>query len=248
VSFAGRVIMIVDQRSRGALQEQCSEWAASSEVESPPSIDVIEIPTGATFEAERDRVVSSIEEGWVFLLSLDEFVSSPLRDELMHSLASSPSDSVYRVSIRHYVFGRWLEHGGYGQSEIRLFRAGTRAADGNRSVALLEGSSTVRELSAPVVHFSYPKIEHFLARLNQQTTERAPLLNRSDGDRAQMGKALTPRPISWLWASFRVFWPRYLRSGGFRDGVAGFIVAVLHSFQFFVEQAKAWEEREELAT
>ncbi len=248
VSFAGRIIIIVDQRFREALQEQCSEWVASSKVESPPSIDVIEMRTGTTFEAERDQVVSSIEDGWVFLLSIDEFVSIALRDELRHSLASSDENSLYRVSIRHYVFGRWLEHGGYRQSEVRLFPAGSRAALGDRPVTTAGDPSSVRELAAPVVHFSYPKIEHFLTQLNQQTSEGASLLNRVDDDRAQKRRALTPRPLAWLWASFRVFWHRYVRSGGFRDGVAGFIVAVLHSFQFFVEQAKAWEEREGLAT
>jgi hypothetical protein len=40
-----------------------------------------------------------------------------------------------------------------------------------------------------------------------------------------------------------MFWVRYIKDRGFRDGMPGFVVAVLLSAYIFIEQAKAWEVR-----
>ena len=38
-----------------------------------------------------------------------------------------------------------------------------------------------------------------------------------------------------------MFWNRFIRHQGFRDGVHGFVAAALMAFYQFVEYAKVWE-------
>ena len=47
--------------------------------------------------------------------------------------------------------------------------------------------------------------------------------------------------MRWLRHSLGMFWNRYVKAAGFRDGVPGLVAAALLSAYVFVEQAKVWE-------
>ena len=55
--------------------------------------------------------------------------------------------------------------------------------------------------------------------------------------------ARDPRALALFTSPLRSFWSNYLRTGGWRDGVAGTIVALARVAYQFLLTAKLWDER-----
>ena len=97
------------------------------------------------------------------------------------------------------------------------------------------------QLKNLVVHFNHRSIAEFVDKMNLYTSSDAPL-SLANGRGGLRNRPL-PRSFAWrlFCAPLSVFWNRYFRHRGFRDGVHGFVVAVLMGFYQFVEYGKVWE-------
>ena len=107
------------------------------------------------------------------------------------------------------------------------------------STPLVDGA--VADLEERILHFAHPTLHDFLVKMNRYTSHDAPLILEHGKGGLRDRAALPPRPFRWLRASGSVFWNRYVKGAGFRDGVPGFLVASLMASYAFVEQAKVWE-------
>jgi hypothetical protein len=240
VRFADRVVL-ADHGSRDGTRERLAELGERART---PAIEVVDVPPGGIIEDVRGHAMERVDAGWVLVLDLDERVPIPLRDEILATIARDPPEAAFRIPFRHYAFGRWLRHGGWDDAHVRLLRAGRCAYAPGRIHAQPEVDGAIGDLSAFVVHFAHPRIADFLAKMNRYTSQSAPALAAGEAAGLRRRPALPARPLAWLRACFSVFWGRYVRHGGFRDGRAGFILAALLAAYRFVEQAKAWEARE----
>jgi hypothetical protein len=238
VRFADRVI-VADHGSRDGTRERLS--AAG------PPVEVIDVPPGGFVEDLRQRAIAAVEDGWILVLDLDERVPISLRDEILRTIERDPPEAGFRIPFRHFIFGRWLRHGGWDDAHLRLFRAGRGTYAPGRIHAQPEVAGAIGDLTGRIVHFAHPTLSDFVARMNRYTSQSAPALAAGEPGGLRRRRALPPRPLPWLAASASVFWGRYLRAGGFRDGMAGFLAAAMLAAYRFVEQAKAWEAREALA-
>jgi len=240
VRFADRIIL-ADHGSRDGTRERLAELARDAR--GAPHLEVIDVPPGGIIEDVRSRAIERVTDGWVLVLDLDERVPMPLRDEILAAIEGDPSESAFLLPFRHYAFGRWLRHGGWDDAHLRLFRAGRGAYAAGRIHAQPAVEGRVGRLTERVVHFAHPTISDFLAKMNRYTDQSAAALAAGEPAGLRRRRALPERPLPWLRACFSVFWGRYVRKGGFRDGRAGFILAALLAAYQFIEQAKAWEAR-----
>lgn len=240
VRFADRVIL-ADHGSRDGTRERLAALAAEP---GPPAIEVIDVPAGGLIEDVRQSAIDRVGSGWVLVLDLDERVPIPLADEILALVSRDPPEAAFRLPFRHYAFGRWLRHGGWDDEHLRLFRAKRGRYIPGRIHAQPEIDGGVGRLSERVVHFAHPTISDFLVKMNRYTSQSAPALAAGEAGGLRRRPALPARPLPWLRACLSVFWGRYVRAGGFRDGRAGLILAALLAAYRFVEQAKAWEARE----
>jgi glycosyltransferase involved in cell wall biosynthesis len=211
-------------------------------LEAHPSVQVVDAPAGEGLVEDIRRMgLEKITDGWILVLDLDERVTDELRDEVEELLKRQPSESGFSIPFRHYMLGRWLKHGGWADQHLRLFRAG----QGDylpgliHSDAIVEG--TVGQLQGKILHFAHPTIHDFVMRMNRYTTQSAPALARGEVGGLRKRRILPHSRLSWLRASASVFWCRYFKDRGFKDGMPGFITAVLLAAYIFIEQSKAWE-------
>ena len=235
VGWADRVI-VIDHGSKDGSRELLAEH---------PAVELIDAPKGeGLIEDIRRLGLSRVEEGWVLVLDLDERVTDELKMEIDSLLRQDPEESGFRIPFRHYLLGRWLQHGGWNDRHLWLFRAG----EGDyipgliHSDAIVEGS--VGDLAGKVLHFAHPTIHDFLSRMNRYTSQSADALARGEVGGLRKRKILPASRLSWTRASASMFWVRYIKDRGYRDGMPGFIVAVLLAAYIFIEQSKAWEVRQ----
>lgn len=181
---------------------------------------------------------------WILNLDADERLSASLRGELVEAIASAPpAVGAFALPFTHYFFGKYLKHGGFRGSLIRLFRKGRLRYPEDRAHSTPVVDGEVKELKGLVVHFNHRRVADFITKLNRYTSSDAPLL--LENGRGGLRNRPLPRNLVWAMvkAPLSVFWSRFIRHAGFLDGVHGLVAATLLAYYQFVEYAKVWEAR-----
>lgn len=185
--------------------------------------------TGQTIGAQRNAGISAARNRWVLALDADERVSPQLRAELAAVIAGgSRAHAAYRMKFRNHYLGRELRHGPWGRDwHVRLF-TNERRFQTTRVHESLERIDDVGTLTGPIIHHPYRDIAHHVAKIVKYAKWGAEDL-RARGRTAGMWE-LVARPA---WRFLR----DYIVFSGWRDGVAGFIVAALSAFAAFLKYA-----------
>ena len=158
---------------------------------------------------------------WVINIDADERLSPALGQEIRAALSSGPAVRGFHLRFHNMFLGRRLRFGGHGSEwHLRLFRRDQAHYEGRE---IHEGISVVPPLGrlrGVVLHESYKNFSEYLEKCNRYTG----LIAR---DKYRKGRRFT------LWSHARLPWDfffRYIVKGGFLDGNAGFIYAVLSAY------------------
>ncbi len=236
VGFADRVV-VVDTGSRDGTVERLR--AHGVEVTTVDAGDTESV--GAVVHRAKNRAIAQVTQGWILDLDLDERLPDRTIEEIQRVTTADSPVNAYAIPFRHYVFGRWLKYGGWQGAHRRLYRAGQATYPEDRAHSTLEVAGTIGLLENEVVHFAHPTIHEFWVKMNRYTSQDAPLFVEHGRGGLRNRPRLPVSRLRWLRASASVFWNRYIKAAGFRDGVPGLVVAVMLSMYTFVEQVKAWE-------
>ncbi|HOD65633.1 MAG TPA: glycosyltransferase family 2 protein [candidate division Zixibacteria bacterium] len=182
------------------------------------------------FGPAKRRGVALATQEWVLSLDADEVVGTELAHQIRQVAAGGGEHDGYYVGRRTNFLGRWISHcGWYPDPVLRLFRR----EKGNVNEAVVheqvEVDGSVGRLSGELLHFSYPTLEHYLAKSAVYTTLGAREAFRR-GRRARWYDLVIRPPIS--------FFSHYIVRQGFRDGMEGWIISVMSAVAVFVKYAK----------
>jgi glycosyltransferase involved in cell wall biosynthesis len=233
IRFADEIV-VVDMGSQDGTVEICREFTDKVILHDGGPHQLIHVNKNVGFEAAAGP--------WILNLDADERLTHALRDEILRRL-EAPEEGVvaYALPFTHYFFGKYLRHGGFRGSFVRLFQKGKLRYPEDRAHSTPEVDGEVRQLENLVVHFNHRRIADFVRKMNLYTSSDAPLMV----EHGRGGLRNRPLPSNLCWRLFAaplsVFWKRYVRHAGYRDGVHGFFAAALFSFYQFVEYAKVWE-------
>jgi len=180
----------------------------------------------------RNHAYGLASHEWILSLDADERVTPELRTEIAALLAARPPLNGYAIPRRNYLGHRWLRHGGfYPSPQLRLFRQGHFKYEEVEVHPRAFLDTEAGCLQGDLIHHSYRNIEDFVAKLNRQTTLEATKW-RNDGRSLGVGKG--------LWRTVDRFARTYWGKQGYRDGLLGFIMAVLGGVYQFLSFAKYW--------
>jgi glycosyltransferase involved in cell wall biosynthesis len=171
---------------------------------------------------------------WILFVDADERISKELAREITDLINEKDSDCVgYNILRRSYYFSRLIKHGEwYPDMQLRLIKKGKGVWCGGRvhEYILLKGKAG--HLANPMYHYTYRDINHHLEKFNLYSS----LFALDAFDRKEDVK------LRYLlgWPMIR-FIEGYFLKKGFKDGMPGFIIAVMQSFEVFLRYAKLWE-------
>jgi glycosyltransferase involved in cell wall biosynthesis len=207
VSWAGEIIVVCSQR-----EDRTMEIARGF----TPHVShrVFE-----GFAAQKRAALAQATRPWVLSLDADERVTPELRSEIAHVLAGADVADSYSMPRRNYFHGKWLRHGGwYPDHQVRLFRR-ERATVTDRLVHEgFEVAGTRGRLTAPLLHFTVPRVRHLLEKNIDYAWYEA--LEKQHRRRYGIPDFIIKPPLE--------FCKRYILKGGFLDGWEGLVVAVIH--------------------
>jgi glycosyltransferase involved in cell wall biosynthesis len=198
---------------------------------------VVQIPFRG-FGDLRNQAVAECRHEWIFSLDSDERCTAEARDEILSILASTPAHDAYLVPRRNYMMGRWIRGSGWypNYRQPQLFRKGALRY---RNDPVHEGYELLTacepgHLHAAIWQFPFRNLEEVIRKMNRYSSLGAAKLSSK---RVTMGSALA----HGIWA----FIKHYLFKHGYRDGWAGFIIALGNFEGTFYRYAKCYEEKQD---
>lgn len=186
---------------------------------------------------QKNFAIDQASHDWVLAVDADERVSPELRREIDEALSRDPPDADgYTMPRKTHYLGRWILRGGwYPDRKLRLFRRTRGRWGGTNPHDHLRVDGVVKDFRGDLYHYSYRGMADHIRTINSFTDIAA--REKAKGRvRFPVLRMLLQPPCKF----FKMF---FLKQG-FREGRAGFIVAVLGTFYVFLKYAKLWEIRE----
>jgi glycosyltransferase involved in cell wall biosynthesis len=184
---------------------------------------------GRTIGAQRNAAIAEARNDWILALDADEQATPRLRDAIAALCAGrTAAHRAFRVRSRNWHMGRELRHGPWGRDwKVRVF-ARTERFSTARVHENLEALHDVGELDGELLHQPYRNLSHQVTKIARYAKWAAEDM-RAKGRRGSVA-AMLVRPF---WRFVR----DYVVFSGWRDGTAGFVVAVVSAFSVFLKYA-----------
>lgn len=214
-------IVVVDSLSQDRTVEIAKRY--TDRVISQPFLGYIEQKNFAVDHATHD---------WILALDCDERISSELARSIEQIRGRLAEYDAYRMARKTFYVYRWINHCWYPDAKVRLFdRRKARWGGINPHDRIEVDSDRVAWLEGDILHYSFDSISDHLKTIDRFTEIGA----RELLARGRRVTVFTPVNHA-VWTFIKVYFVKQ----GFRDGFAGFIVAVLSFVHAFVKYSKAW--------
>ncbi|MBI4043163.1 MAG: glycosyltransferase family 2 protein [Deltaproteobacteria bacterium] len=186
------------------------------------------------FSKQRNLGLDHVSAEWVLFIDSDEMLTPELTREICRILTMGVSSTIAGFAMKRHnqIFGHWMRFGGHQRDwQIRLMRR-SRARYVNFVHEQVELRGELRRLRSPLLHYSTPDLQSYLAKLGFYAELEAKQLVASRKSPALL-RLWTDPFIGWL--------RQYIFDLGFLDGRAGLQFALLSAFNRYCVLAR-WRE------
>ena len=197
------------------------------------------------YRAQKAFGLSSCQYDWVVNLDADERVTEELQEAIIgvlrrkwqietgHLSADVNEPEGYQVNRVVFYLGRWWRKGGwYPEYRVRFFRKACVTWGGVDPHEKPIVSGPIDTLAGELSHYTYRTMDDQIQRLHAHASIAA-IEESKRGRKASIVKLLF-NPLTR-------FWKFYFVKRGYREGVAGLIVAGMEGFYTFIKYAKLWK-------
>lgn len=186
------------------------------------------------FGPQKRRAVELAAHDWILSLDADETLDAEARAAVAAADLTDPA-ACYAFRRRTFIGRREVRHGAWREERVlRLFNRTTAAFKPLPVHERVVGSRPPLVLSGSILHHSYTDCADVVARAARYAPLKADIIR---------GKG---QPIATWTLPFRglaAFVRSYLLRGGWRDGAAGFVIAVSRVLDSTLPRALLLEER-----
>jgi len=185
------------------------------------------------FGEQKAAALAETSGDWVLNLDADEAVSEELASQIQKLLNGSPKACGYVTPRLTYYLGRPIRHcGWYPDYQLRLFARQHGRYPQRRVHERVQVDGPLGKLTGHIEHYGFPSFEEHFRKMTDYA--RAAALQMRDEGRAFRVSDLLCRPGL-------EFIRKFVLQQGFRDGVRGGLVSMMHSYYVFLKYAWLWE-------
>jgi glycosyltransferase involved in cell wall biosynthesis len=226
-------IVVVDSGSKDHTLEICREYTSK-----------IIHQEWRGYVLQKRFALEQCSSEWVLNIDADEEVSPELRDEIVNiltrdALQGRTGPNGYLINRVIFFLNRWWRKGGWHpEFRLRLCRRLQTTWGGEDPHEKASVSGSVGRCKSELRHYSFTDLADYVRRMNTLSSNATTTLKRRKSQPTLMAVIL--RPI----ARFLKF---YIGKRGYREGLAGFIVAMIEAYAVLLKYAKLWEDVNELS-
>ncbi len=183
---------------------------------------------------QKNFAIDQTSGDWILSLDADEVVTPELRSEIIKARdAGFAGCDGYYIARKSFFLGKWIAHcGWYPDYHLRLFRKAKGRFGGLNPHDIVELEGATAHFKNPMLHYTYPDSDTYMARLNSYTSIAAREL-------ADRGKRFRLRHA--VLSPLATFLKMYVLKLGLLDGREGLLLSALSGYYVFVKYLKLWE-------
>jgi len=180
----------------------------------------------------KQELVERAKGDWILVLDADERVSKELKEEIKRLKVSKRRlCNAYKIPYQNYVFGGPVQYGGEKYAKVRLFRKGYGRISpealheevrvvGPTSLKL-RGVKEIGEFKGKIHHHSYRTSRQLFTKFTKYAWVAARQMKRQ-GATLSFAKLFFYSP--------HMFWARFVKEQGYRDGWRGLVLALAFGY------------------
>lgn len=188
-----------------------------------------------SFGKQRNFALTHCSYEWVITLDADERISPELKAEIEQQLQSSPSADVFIAPRKSKFINQWISYSGWYPDYRHpiLFNKNKAKYKDQLVHEDIDYKGKRVYFKGDILHYPYDSIRQFVQKSDLYTDLRA---------REMFEKGKKFRVLNLIVNLTAMFLKMYIFKRGFRDGLAGFILALLYSsFYTLMKYIKLWE-------
>lgn len=218
LSFADEII-VIDDNSTDQTRNLASKFT-----------NKIFTHEGKNFADRRNSGLTKASYEWIIYLDADERITAQLKAEILKIIEDNPDKAAYFIKRENYYLGKkWPQ-----QDKVeRLFRKDKLISWYGEVHESPKVSGLVGELTIPLIHITHRDIESMIKKTIEWSKIEAELRYKSD------------HPMVVWWRFPRVmltqFLEYFIRQGGWKNGVEGWIESIFQAFSIFITYVRLWE-------
>ncbi len=219
------------------------KWADEIIVVDSESTDrTVEIARGYTdkvfvkkwegYTIQKQFAIDQASCDWILSLDADERVSPELKAEIEKILEEETEYDGFYIPRRNFFLGKWVKScGWYPNYQLRLFRRGKGYVTKRKVHEGFVVDGKVGYLKGDIIHFTHMELKSTFAKVNEYSSLSA---EEKVGRKKVKGFHLIFHPLS-------AFLSHYIIRGGFKEGVHGLMVSLIHAMTNMQTYMKIWE-------
>lgn len=185
------------------------------------------------YGVQKQRALEQASGEWVLSIDADEALSPELRTEIDATLRRSPDAVGYKLRWAVTIYGQTLKFGRSARSPLRLFqRQGAAFSEALVHEKVLPPPGKIHKLKGRLLHYTHRDFGHALYKNADYAWLGAQRKYRNN----EKGAGLIGATLRGILEFMQV----YIVRGGFLDGSAGFLMAVMYSQVTFNKYAGVW--------
>ncbi|MEW6508945.1 MAG: glycosyltransferase family 2 protein [Bacteroidota bacterium] len=184
------------------------------------------------FVPQRKFSIEKTSNDWVLSVDADERVSAELKIELQKLLGSSNKLNGYFVPRQNYFLNKLIKScGWYPDYQMRLFNKCFAGISNRKVHEGFEVKGKTGKLKNHLIHFTHQNITDTIKKINEYSYLQA--LEKKNGKKV--------KAVNLIFNPAAAFLNHFIGRKGFRDGIHGLMVSLIHSITNLLTYMKTWE-------
>jgi glycosyltransferase involved in cell wall biosynthesis len=183
------------------------------------------------YVAQKKYALSLAKNEWVLSLDADERVTPELKDEILN--LSPGNFSGFKIRRKNFLIKKEITSCGWEKDyQLRLLKKDKTSFSDRLVHEKFIVDGPVETLRKPMLHYTFSSFSDYLNKINNYTSLKAQELFKKK--KRIGGWTIFSHSVSAFFAFF------FVRKG-FKDGVYGLIISLLHSVSTMMNYIKLWE-------
>ena len=180
---------------------------------------------------QKKYALSLASNEWVLSVDADERITPELKNEILN--LSPGNFAGYKIRRKNFLLGKEITSCGWGNDyQLRLFKKEKTDLTDRLVHEGFTVDGKIGKLKNPMLHYTFSSFTEYFNKINYYTSLKAEELIK------QKGKIGGWTIFSHTVSAFILF---FINKRGFKDGVRGLIISLLHSVSTMLNYIKLWE-------
>ena len=180
---------------------------------------------------QKKYALSLASNEWVLSVDADERITPELKNEILS--ITSEDYAGYKIRRKNFLLKKEITSCGWGNDyQLRFFRKDKTDLTDRLVHEGFTVEGKVGKLENPMLHYTFGSFADYFSKINYYTTLKAEELYKQK--RRVNGWTIFSHTVS----AFFLF---FITKSGFKDGVYGLIISLLHSVSTMLNYIKLWE-------